>query len=102
MIEGAAPAEVRELAARRPDLAALPIAKVHGCRELLAVARGELDPAAAEASVAAQVRRYAKRQRTFFRGRLAQALEPLPLLGEEPEALARVTAALAGVRGVAR
>jgi tRNA dimethylallyltransferase len=94
MIEGGVLAEVRELAARRPGLATLPIAKVHGCRELLAVAQGRLDMAAAGASVAAQVRRYAKRQRTFFRGRLARELEPLPLLGEEPEALARLTGLL--------
>lgn len=89
MLAGPALAEVEELLARRPDLAALPIAKVHGCRELLAVALGRLDPAAAEERTAAQVRQYAKRQRTFLRGRLPE-LEPLPLTGEAPEALARL------------
>jgi tRNA dimethylallyltransferase len=75
-------AEVAELAGREPRLASLPIARVHGCRELLAVHEGRLEPALAAARIAAQVRGYAKRQRTWFRHQLPE-LEPLAETGEE-------------------
>jgi tRNA dimethylallyltransferase len=91
---GGAVEEVVALRERRPDLPQLPIAKVHGCREIAAVLDGNLDLAAAEASIAAQVRQYAKRQRTFLRHRLPE-LEALPLTGEAPETLAHVLARLA-------
>lgn len=81
-LEAGALAELVELARREPGLEALPIARVHGCRELLAVHRGRLDPAEARARIAAQVRAYAKRQRTWFRHQLPE-LEPLPATGEE-------------------
>jgi tRNA dimethylallyltransferase len=74
MLAGSAVEEVAALRERRPDLAGLPIAKVHGCREILAVLEGRLDPASAESLTAAQVRQYAKRQRTFFRHRLRRTL----------------------------
>ena len=86
MLEAGAVAQVAALLGRRPDALALPIAKVHGVRELAAVARGELRRAAAEAAVAGQVRRYAKRQRTWFRHQLAE-LRPLALVGESATAI---------------
>ena len=94
MLAGGAVEEVAALRERRPDLAELPIAKVHGCREIAAVLDGNLHLVAAEASIAAQVRQYAKRQRTFLRHRLPE-LEALPLTGEAPETLAHVLARLA-------
>lgn len=81
-LEAGALAEVAELARREPGLDALPIARVHGCRELLAVHEGRLDLEAARVRIAAQVRAYAKRQRTWFRHQLPE-LEPLPATGEE-------------------
>ena len=96
MLAGGAVEEVAALRERRPDLAGLPIAKVHGCREILAVLEGRLDLASAEGLIAAQVRQYAKRQRTFFRHRLRPDLEPLPLTGEAPEALDHLLRRLAG------
>ena len=74
MLDAGAAEEVADLARRVPDLAQRPIAKVHGCRELLAVHEGRLDRAAAMAWITAQIRQYAKRQRTFFRHRLPQLL----------------------------
>lgn len=93
MLEGPAPAEVDALRRRFPQLASLPIAKLHGCRELLAVLDGSLDPATAEARIAAQVRQYAKRQRTFFRHRLPD-LVPLATTGDDAAPLAGLTARL--------
>lgn len=75
--------EVAKLLALRPEAIRLPIAKVHGLRELAAVVRGESTLAAARASIALQVRRYAKRQRTWFRHQLPE-LEPWPALGDDP------------------
>jgi tRNA dimethylallyltransferase len=89
MLAAGAVEEVAALRERWPDLTRLPIAKVHGCREIVGVLDGRLDPAAAEAMIAAQVRQYAKRQRTFLRHRLPE-LEPLPSTGEAPGALARL------------
>lgn len=83
--------EVLALAALEPALERLPIAKVHGCRELLAVARGRLGRAEAAARIAAQVRAYAKRQRTWFRHQLPE-LEPLATTGEEPGLADRLAA----------
>ncbi len=91
-LEGGAAEEVTALARREPELARAaregrredwPILMVHGCRELLAVAEGRVEPAAAEAEIACQVRAYAKRQRTWFRHQLPE-LEAFPVTGEEP------------------
>lgn len=89
--------EVAALAARESDLARLPIAKVHGCRELLAVAEGRLALDEARSAIAAQIRRYAKRQRTWFRHRLPE-LEPVLATGEDPGLRARI-AELLGAAG---
>lgn len=110
-LEGGALEEVAALAAREPELAeaaragrteAWPILKVHGCRELLALLDGRLERAAALAEIARRVRAYAKRQRTWFRHRLAE-LEPIPTTGESPDAVAllleRWAGALAASRG---
>lgn len=73
--------EVEALLMRRPDALELPIAKVHGMRELAAVHRGSLSAERALAEIAAQIRQYAKRQRTWFRHQLPE-LHPLATTGE--------------------
>lgn len=94
-------AEVVALARREPDLAALPIARVHGCRELLAVHEGRLDLEVARMRIAAQVRAYAKRQRTWFRHQLPE-LEPVPATGEEAALRAGLAERVARLLGRAR
>ena len=93
MLADGALAEVADLLARRPDALLLPIAKVHGLRELAAVLGGTLDPERARTGIAAQIRQYAKRQRTWFRHQLPE-LQPLALTGETDAALVAVTAGL--------
>ena len=89
MLAAGAVAEVCLLLRRRPDALRLPIAKVHGLRELAAVAEGRLGLQEARSAVAAQIRRYAKRQRTWFRHQLPE-LRPIATTGENPEALRAV------------
>jgi tRNA dimethylallyltransferase len=87
-------AEVAALLRRAPEAdRKLPIAKVHGLRELATVVRGELDLPAARAAIVPQVRRYAKRQRTWFRHQLPE-LAAVAARGEEPALLGRLLAAL--------
>ncbi|MFZ1431348.1 MAG: tRNA (adenosine(37)-N6)-dimethylallyltransferase MiaA [Geminicoccaceae bacterium] len=93
MLDEGAMAEVADLLARRPDAMQLPIAKVHGLRELTAVHRGALPVDRARTGIAAQIRQYAKRQRTWFRHQLPE-LQPVATTGETEEALAAVTALL--------
>lgn len=93
MLDDGAMAEVAELLARRPDAPLLPIAKVHGLRELAAVHRGTLMVDLARTRIAAQIRQYAKRQRTWFRHQLPE-LQPLATTGETDAALAAVMASL--------
>ena len=52
-------------------------------RELAAVARGELSQPAAIAAIEGQIRRYAKRQRTWFRHQLPE-LAACVEVGEDP------------------
>ena len=87
--------EVAALLARRPDAVTQPIAKVHGLRELAAVQRGALDPAVARRSIVLQVRRYAKRQRTWFRHQLPE-LRPIASVGESASALDDLLRAMHG------
>jgi tRNA dimethylallyltransferase len=89
MIEAGALVEVEELLARWPAATSLPIAKVHGLRELAMVCQGQLELEAARTSIAAQTRRYAKRQRTWLRHQLPE-LQPIEAVGESDEALAAV------------
>jgi tRNA dimethylallyltransferase len=91
MLDAGALPEVEALLARRPDAVSLPIAKVHGLRELAAVIRGELGEDEACGAIAAQVRRYAKRQRTWLRHQLPE-LEPMDATGETGEAFAAASA----------
>ncbi|MFO1046786.1 MAG: tRNA (adenosine(37)-N6)-dimethylallyltransferase MiaA [Geminicoccaceae bacterium] len=93
MLADGALAEVAGLLRRRPDALSLPIAKVHGIRELAAVLRGALPIDQARAEITAQIRRYAKRQRTWFRRQLPE-LQPIALVGETDEALRAVTSLL--------
>lgn len=89
MLQAGVLAEVGSLLKRRPDAATLPLAKVHGLRELAAVHRDGLPLEAARAAIAPQIRRYAKRQRTWFRHQLP-ALTPLGACGESAEVLGAV------------
>ncbi len=63
---------------RRPT----PLAKADGVAELGAYLDGELELAAARRATVLKVRRYAKRQRTFFKGQLARMLEPLAVVAD--------------------
>jgi tRNA dimethylallyltransferase len=78
--------EVADLLGRRPDALTLPIAKVHGMRELAAVHRGTLPADKAQLEIEAQTRQYAKRQRTWFRHQLPE-LQPFVATGDSEEAL---------------
>jgi tRNA dimethylallyltransferase len=75
--------EVRDLLQRRPEALGLPIAKVHGLRELAALLAGRLDEATARRLIATQIRQYAKRQRTWFRHQLPE-LTPIAAIGDDP------------------
>jgi tRNA dimethylallyltransferase len=77
--------EVDDLLARRPDALRLPIARIHGMRELAAVLRGSLPAEQAVSEIAAQIRQYAKRQRTWFRHQLPE-LQPIAATGESEDA----------------
>lgn len=93
MVADGALAEVAALLACRPEALSLPIAKVHGMRELAAVHRGSLPIEQARAEITAQVRQYAKRQRTWFRRQLPE-LRRIDFTGETDEALAAASALL--------
>ncbi len=84
MIEAGAAEEAERLAARGLD-PALPAMKALGVAPLVAWRRGELDRAAALERVRLDTRRYAKRQTTWFRNRMADWLHVDP-----KEALVRV------------
>jgi tRNA dimethylallyltransferase len=90
MIEAGALSEVEKLLARWPAATSLPIAKVHGLLELALVCQGQLALEGARMSVAARTRRYAKRQRTWFRHQLPE-LQPIEAVGERDDALAAAT-----------
>lgn len=70
MLDAGALAEVEALLARRLD-PALPAMKAVGVRELAAHLRGETTLEAALAAAQQETRRYAKRQLTWMRGRMA-------------------------------
>ncbi len=91
--------EIRALAAVRPDLRRLPIARLHGLRAFLDHLEGRANLAAATARTVLETRRYAKRQRTFFRGRLG-GFRPVEACGPEVPArlLAELLAFLRGAR----
>lgn len=89
MLAGGAVEEVRDLLGREPEALRLPVAKVHGLREIAAWLRGEVDREATRAAIAIQIRRYAKRQRTWFRHQLRE-LEPLEALGTDPRLVERL------------
>lgn len=97
MLAEGAQAEVAALLARRPDALRLPIAKVHGLRELAAVQCRALSHGDARAAIAAQIRQYAKRQRTFF-GRQLRELAPAATLGDDPALLPMLLARLGHLR----
>ncbi len=94
MLAAGAMAEVALLLHRCPDALRLPIAKVHGLRELAAVHWDMLDSGQARVAIAAQIRQYAKRQRTWFRHQLPE-LRPITEVGESAAALAAATSLLA-------
>lgn len=98
MLAGEVLREVAALLERRPDALRLPIAKVHGLRELAAIGQGTLAPEAGRRSIALQVRHYAKRQRTWFRHQLPE-LVPAPVVGEDPDVLPTLLARLSPLIG---
>jgi tRNA dimethylallyltransferase len=63
---------------RRPT----PLAKADGVAELGSHLDGAIDLEAAKRATVLKVRRYAKRQRTFFKGQLAQVLQPLAMVAD--------------------
>ncbi|MEK0082026.1 tRNA (adenosine(37)-N6)-dimethylallyltransferase MiaA [Benzoatithermus flavus] len=81
MLKGGALEEVETLLQRRPDALRLPTAKIHGLRELAALLQGRLGLEEAKRSIAAQIRQYAKRQRTWFRHQLPE-LQSMAALGD--------------------
>ena len=91
MLESGAVAEVSGFLTRHPDFRLLPIAKVQGLRELAAVCAGGLDIERARTMIAAQIRQYAKRQRTWFRHQLPE-LQPIEAVAESDQAFAAVAA----------
>ena len=91
MLEAGLLDELRRLARARPDLRALPIARVHGCRELLDHLEGRVSLEAATARIATVTRQYAKRQSTFFRHQLPE-FAPVSGFGDELGDLARTLA----------
>lgn len=95
MLADGALAEVQALIRERPGWRSLPIAKVHGMRELAARLDGTMAGAEASARITAQVRQFAKRQRTYFRNRLG-ALQAVDALGEEPRLVEMLLRRLAG------
>lgn len=82
MLEAGVLDEVRDLAGRVPHLDTLPIARLHGARELLRVLRAEWRLPEAAARIVTVTARYAKRQRTFFRTQLP-GFRPIEAFGEE-------------------
>ena len=60
---------------------ALPAAKLLGLRPLIAHARGELDRDAAILQAVTATRQFAKRQMTWFRGRMADYVSIDPFNG---------------------
>lgn len=67
---------------RRPT----PLAKADGVAELGAYLDGTLDLLAAKRATVLKVRRYAKRQRTFFKGQLGAPLTPLAAIADAGKA----------------
>jgi tRNA dimethylallyltransferase len=68
--------EARRLEGLDPSL---PAAKLLGLRPLQALARGEMDREAAIAEAVTATRQFAKRQMTWFRGRMGHYLRFDPL-----------------------
>ncbi len=96
MLAAGALEELAVLARHRPDLARLPLARVHGCREFLSHLEGKVTLEEARSRTIEVTRRYAKRQRTFFRHQLG-GFRRLEEVGEGAEEIAReLVAWLAG------
>ena len=75
MLEAGLLAELGAFKSRPPEATAA-LAKADGVAEFSAFLEGRIDLDEARRRTVFKVRRYAKRQRTFFRGQLAEALEP--------------------------
>ena len=69
-----------------PGQTLTPLAKADGVAEFGAYLDGTLDLAFARAATIRKVRRYAKRQRTFFRGQLAGSLAPSAMIADAASA----------------
>lgn len=79
MLEAGLAEEIRAFRAG-PGSIPTPLAKADGVAELGAWLDGRIDLDAAKALTVTKIRRYAKRQRTFFRGQLAGTMLPLMAL----------------------
>ena len=88
-----------------PGQAPTPLAKADGVAELGAYLDGTWDLETARAATIRKVRRYAKRQRTFFRGQLAGSLAPSTMIADAasaPELAEGLLARLEQSRGADR
>ena len=72
-----------------------PLAKADGVAELGAYLAGRIDLEAAKRATVIKVRRYAKRQRTFFKGQLGTTMPPLAGVADASNAGPLATALLA-------
>ena len=93
------------LFASRQGQAPTPLAKADGVAELGAYLDGTWDLETARAATIRKVRRYAKRQRTFFRGQLAGSLAPSTMIADAasaPELAEGLLARLEQSRGADR
>ena len=85
MLEAGLLAELEAFDAR-PDDATSALAKADGVTEFGAFLKGRIDLAEAKRRTIVKIRRYAKRQRTFFQGQLAHAMEPRAIAADPPGA----------------
>ncbi len=97
MLEQGLLAELEAFRARTDDRPTM-LARADGVAEFGAHLDGRIDLAEARRFTVIKVRRYAKRQRTFFRGQLAQALDPHPVAVAPANIDALATALLRGLR----
>ena len=72
MLENGTVEEVEKLLVQSPDPLSLPIAKVLGLREIIALIEGEMSEEAAIERVSIRTAQYAKRQSTWFRLKLSE------------------------------
>lgn len=95
MIKLGAVAQVVDLCTRYDNPLGLPIAKTHGLAELVMVLRGEMTEAEAIDRTSIRVGQYVKRQETWFRHRMPEAINFVGF-GSDRYVLERVLRILSG------